>query len=46
MCSLLALSYWARLDMVLICTGFVSTFVLHPLTSLLGYLSGARRSAR
>jgi CDP-diglyceride synthetase len=44
--SLPALSCWARVDSALICTGFVVTLVLHPLTSLVGYLIGARRSAR
>jgi hypothetical protein len=41
-----ALSFWARIDLALVAVGFAVTLVLHPTTSLIGYLIGARRSAR
>lgn len=46
MLSLPALSHWARIDAELIVTAFAVTLILHPTTSLIGYLIGARRSAR
>ena len=46
MFSLPALAGWARVDIALVCTGVVVTLALHPLTSLIGYLIGARRTAR
>jgi hypothetical protein len=44
--SVPALSFWARIDPEFVVTGFVVTLVLHPTTSLIGYLIGARRTAR
>ena len=44
--SLPALSYWARIDGELVVSAFAVTLGLHPLTSLVGYLIGARRTAR
>lgn len=46
MFSLPALSCWADVDLELVVTGFVVTLALHPATSLVGYLIGARRTAR
>lgn len=46
MFSLPALSIWARIDAELVVTAFAVTLILHPTTSLIGYLIGARRSAR
>ena len=46
MLSLPALSIWARIDAELVVTAFAVTLILHPTTSLIGYLIGARRSAR
>jgi hypothetical protein len=44
--SLPALSLWARIDVALVVTAFAVTMVLHPLVSLIGYIIGARRTAR
>lgn len=46
MFSLPALGFWARIDAELIATAFAVTLILHPTTSLIGYLIGARRTAR
>jgi hypothetical protein len=46
MFSFPALSFWARIDLELVAVGFAVTLVLHPTTSLIGYLIGARRTAR
>ncbi|HET8937548.1 MAG TPA: CDP-archaeol synthase [Polyangiales bacterium] len=46
MFSLPALACWARVDAELVATAFAVTLILHPTTSLIGYLIGARRSAR
>lgn len=46
MFSFPALSLWARIDLELVVVGFAVTLVLHPTTSLIGYLIGARRTAR
>jgi hypothetical protein len=44
--SLPALSYWVRMDLKVVLTGVIVGLMLHPLTSLIGYVMGARRSAR
>jgi hypothetical protein len=44
--SLPALSYWVRVDLKVVLTGVIVGLMLHPLTSLIGYVMGARRSAR
>ena len=46
MFSLPTLSVWADIDVELVITALIVTLVLHPATSLIGYLIGARRSAR
>jgi hypothetical protein len=46
MFSLPALSCWARIDLELVAAAMAVTLVLHPITSLVGYLMGARRTAR
>jgi len=46
MFSLPALSLWADIDGALVATAVMVTLILHPMTSLIGYLIGARRSAR
>lgn len=46
MFSFPALCFWARIDLALVAVGFAVTLILHPTTSLIGYLIGARRTAR
>lgn len=46
MFSWAALSCWVRLDFTLVATSVAVTLLLHPLSSLIGYAVGARRSAR
>lgn len=44
--SLPALSFWVHVDLKLVLTSVIVGLMLHPLTSLVGYAMGARRSAR
>jgi hypothetical protein len=46
MFSLPALACWARIDAELIASAFAVTLILHPTVSLIGYVIGARRTAR
>lgn len=41
-----AIASWVRIDAGIIVASFAVTLLLHPLTSLLGYAFGARKSAR
>lgn len=40
------LAFWVRPSFRLLLTSFAVALMLHPLTSLIGYIMGARRSAR
>ena len=44
--SLPVLSFWVRVDLKLVLSSVIVGLTLHPLTSLVGYAMGARRSAR